>query len=79
MKDVKYPIVLIQNVDTKYGKAVFATISDHLEETKQYRVYLPKRYVNVSSDEELRHIQPMELFLIYRGKQNQMTLIDITS
>lgn len=75
----KYPIIQLQNVETKYGSSVLATIQDPDCTNRQFRVYLPKRYSCVFSDEELRHIHKGELHLVYGGKQASTVVLDITS
>lgn len=74
----KYPIVSLQNVETKYGITVLATIRDHRDNDSQFRVYLPKRYAGVFTDEELRQINPGEQHLVYKGKEHRTSLLDIT-
>lgn len=74
---VNYPIESLQNVDTKYGNCVVATVQDYANEKLKYWLYLPKRYAGVFTDEELRHIVPYTLDLIYRGKREQTTVVDI--
>ena len=39
----------------------------------------PKRYAGVFTNEELRHIKPKELHLVYRGTRNQTTQVEIES
>ena len=68
--------MVLTNVDTKYGNSVLATLEDG---DRQYRVYLPKRYAGVFTNEELRHIKPKELHLVYRGTRNQTTQVEIES
>jgi hypothetical protein len=76
--DKKYPIESLQNQDTKYGSSVLATIVGWNDQNAKYRVYLPKRYASMFTDEELRHITPLSLNLVYRGKRDQSTLVEIT-
>ena len=73
----KYPIIKIESTPTKYGDTLLATIQDPNDAEKEYRVFLPKRYSNVFTDDELKAITPKALNLIYRGKREQMTLLDI--
>lgn len=70
----QYPIVDLKNVDTRYGKSVLVTLEDDGE---RYRVYLPKRYADVFADEELRHINPGELLLVFHGMKNKTTQVEI--
>ena len=74
----KYPIISLVNTETKYGKSVLATVQHYEDVTRTYRVYLPKRYAGMFTDEELRHITPRSLHLEYRGKRGQTTIVEIT-
>ena len=74
---VKYPIVQLQNVDSKYGNAVVATIQDYTDDKLKYRVYLPRRYAGVWEDDELKHLAPNSLYLVYRGEKNRAYVVDI--
>jgi hypothetical protein len=75
---MKYPIETLQNTDTKYGNSVLATVQDHEDKSRKFRIYLPHRYANVFTDEELRCVTPSTLHLVYRGKREQTTLVEIT-
>ena len=72
----RYPIVNMVHVDTRYGKSVLVTLEDG---EHRYRVYLPKRYADVFTDEELRHINPNDLHLVFRGMENQTAHVEIVS
>ena len=76
--DTKYPIISLENAHTKYGTSVLATLRDPVDSSLQYRVYLPKRYASVFTDEELRHINPEDFHLIYRGMKDRTTIVDVT-
>ena len=73
-RNKQYPIVNMVHVDTRYGKSVLVTLEDG---EYRYRIYLPKRYSDVFTDEELRHINPSDLHLVFRGMRNQTTQVDI--
>ena len=72
--DKQYPIVNMLHVNTRYGKSVLVTLEDC---EHRYRVYLPKRYADVFTDEELRHINPSDLHLVFRGMKNQTPHVEI--
>ena len=70
---VKYPIEELQNIDSKYGNAVLATIRDYRDDKLKYSVYLPKRYASVFVDDELKHLAPNSLYLVYCGEKTGLT------
>ena len=54
-QNVPYPIERAERVQTKYGKTVLATLRAESPQTF-LKVFLPRRYGFLFSDEELRHI-----------------------
>lgn len=73
----KYPIECLSNIDTKYGESILATVTDCDDRNRKFRLYLPKRYSKMFTDAELRNIKPNTLSLVYRGKREQTTLVEI--
>lgn len=62
---------------TKYGDCLLATIQYPEDVDKQYPVYLHKRYTDVLTNEEVEQIVPLSLCMIYRGKKEQTSFLDI--
>jgi len=65
--DTKYPIVNADRVTTKFGKTVLMSIKE--SPCKIVKVYLPKRYSSITSNENIGSINLMKvsLNLIYKG------------
>jgi hypothetical protein len=64
----KYPIMKAETVTTKSGPTVLLTITD-LQHNNNVKVFIPKRYSYVFSDEDIESInsQKVSLNLIYKG------------
>jgi len=62
-----YPIVHAKRINTKYGPTVLLSIRDVDE--KIVDIFLPKRYANVVTDEDLENINCRSLYLnlVYKG------------
>ena len=54
----KYPIRSLQNETTRYGPSLAAVITKGKDGTGLLKVYLPKRYAKLFTDEELQGVQP---------------------
>jgi len=67
-QNVLYPIERAERVQTKYGETVLVTLRAESPQTF-LKVFLPRRYGVLFSDEELRHIneKTVSLSLKYRG------------
>jgi len=67
-QNVPYPIERAERVQTKYGETVLATLPAESPQTF-LKVFLPRRYGVLFSDEELRHIneKTLSLSLKYLG------------
>jgi hypothetical protein len=65
--DQQYPIVHAERINTRYGQSVLLAILD--SPTTSIKVFMPKRYGDVVSEEDLRVINSkrMILYLIYKG------------
>jgi len=67
--DRAYPIVHAKRVTTRYGQSVLVAIMDST--SSSMKVFLPRRYGDVVSDEDLEAIktstQRVALLLIYKG------------
>jgi hypothetical protein len=64
-QNVPYPIERAERVQTKYGETVLATL--RAESPQRFlKVFLPRRYGVLFSDEELRHINGKTLSLILK-------------
>ena len=61
-----YPIVHAQRINTRYGLIVLVAIVD--TPTSSVKIYLPRRYGNVVSDENLEAInsESVAILLIYK-------------
>jgi len=62
-----YPIVRAKRINTKYGPTVLPSIRDVDE--KLVDIFLPKRYANVVSDEDLEKINSRSVYLnlVHKG------------
>jgi len=67
-QNVPYPIERAERVQTKYGETVLATLRAESAQTF-LKVFLPRRYGVLFSDEEVRHIneKTLSLSLKYLG------------
>ena len=67
-QNAPYPIERAERVQTKYGETVLATIRAESPQTF-LKVFLPRRYGGLFSDEELRRInlKTLSLSLKYLG------------
>ena len=65
--DRAYPIVHAERITTRYGQSVLVAIMD--SPSSSVKVFLPRRYGDVVSDEDLEAIntQRVALLLMYRG------------
>ena len=62
-----YPIVHVKRINTKYGPTVLLSLRNSDE--KLVLIFLPKRYANVVSDEDMEKInsRSVSLNLVYKG------------
>jgi len=62
-----YPIVRAKRISTKYGTTVLLTL--RVSETNIVQVFLPKRYSEVMSDEDMDSFnsKAVALHLVYKG------------
>ena len=62
-----YPIVHAKRVNTKYGPTVLLSLRDNYE--KLVRIFLPKRYANVVTDEDMEKNNSRSVYpsLVYKG------------
>jgi len=56
-----YPIVHAKRVNTKYGSTLLLSIRDSDE--KLVQIFLPKRYANVVTDEDMEKINSRSIYL----------------
>jgi hypothetical protein len=65
--DRAYPIVRAERIHTRYGQSVLVGIMD--SPTSSVKIFLPRRYGDVLSDEDLEAIntQRVDLLLVYKG------------
>jgi hypothetical protein len=66
--DHQYPIVHAERVNTRYVYSVLLAILD--SPTTSVKLFLPKRYCDVVSDEDIEYIDSKRLllYLICKGK-----------
>jgi hypothetical protein len=65
---VKYRVLRLDKVETKYGRSIAAHVSNDGDEL--WRIFIPKKFVNIFDDcfiEQFNHKQMGELFLTYKG------------
>jgi hypothetical protein len=71
LKENKHYIIHeIKKVDTTHGDAIIVSLSDApftLGDEPKFQVYLPKRFVQLLQNEDLREIQPGSLYLVSHG------------
>lgn len=73
---VRYPIQKLENVSTKYGECLRGVIFTP-DQKKLLRVYLPHKYANIYTDEELKKLKPCEFSLIYQGQCGKSSDLEI--
>jgi hypothetical protein len=63
----RYEIMLAERVTTRYGPSVLLTIT--LGTSDSVRVFLPTRYTNVITDDDITAINTRQvlLYLVYKG------------
>jgi hypothetical protein len=75
----KYPIEAARQVNTKFGDSILLSLRDG--EQTLVKVFLPRRFCGVFTDENLEAInrRTLSLHLIYKGKnaQSEMHLLAI--
>ena len=74
----RYEIMLAERVTTRYGPSVLLTIN--LDTSDNVRVFLPTRYSNVITDDDMIAInmRQVQLHLIYKGTCKN-TLLHVTT
>jgi hypothetical protein len=65
--DRAYPIVHVERINTRYGQSVLVAIM--VSPSSSVKVFLPRRYGDAVSDENLEAInfQRLALLLMYKG------------
>ena len=65
--DREYPVVYAERINTRNGQSFLVAIMDST--TSSVKVFLPRRYGDLVSDEDLEAIntQRVALFLVYKG------------
>ena len=64
-KDVIYNIIELRKINTKYGLAMFAIL--RVGEDEVTNVFLPRRYVNVLNDEQIKFFNESDIKMQYIG------------
>lgn len=71
LKELKHYIIHhIRKIDTAVGDAVLVALSDAPYvpgDEPKFQVFLPKRFVHLLQNEDVRNIQPGALYLISHG------------
>lgn len=65
-----YTIHNIKKIDTSIGDAIVVSLSDApftSGDEPKFQVFLPKRFVHLLQNEDLRSIEPGSLYLVSRG------------
>jgi hypothetical protein len=75
--DRPYPITHAKHIDTRFGPAILLSIRDSEFTLK---VFLPRRYSEVVTDEDIESFNRAKLYLVYRGvcEQTNGFLLSIT-
>lgn len=76
-QNTQYNIDTLENVSTKYGESLVATLQNPDRIGTLIKVYLPKRYAGKFTNEELANITPNRMKLIYRGQKGNTSDIEI--
>ena len=71
----KYPILEAQHIDTKYGSTVLLSIKDKSNNT--IKIFLPKIYSSVFSEEDVTSINSKQvlLYLVYKGMSDKSYIL----
>lgn len=82
--EVKHHILRAERVNTRYGPSIVLTI--RCPDFQRYRVYLPRRYCIVVTDDDITDINERQimLHLVYKGtckapSQHLLDLVHVTS
>ena len=71
LKEQKHYIIHeIKQIDTMHGDAVVVSLSDAPctpGDEPKFQVYLPKRFVQLLQNEDLREVQPGSLYMVSHG------------
>lgn len=71
LKEHKHYIIhTIKKMETTHGEAILISLSDAPfvpGDEPKFQVYLPKRFVQLLQNEDLRDIQPGSLYLVSHG------------
>ena len=64
----RYPVVYCERVETKYGPAICLSVRE--EDANIVKVFLPRRYGDTFTDEDVSAIneRSVQYFLSYKGK-----------
>ena len=75
--DRKYPIVEARLIDTKYGSTILLSTKDKGDNT--IKVFLPKRYIAVFSEQDMTSINShnVSLHLVYKGMSDKSYILGI--
>ena len=65
MKDAPYDVVELRKIDTKYGPSIIITLC--IGEDENTNVFLPKRYVNLLNDNQIKLINENNFQMKYLG------------
>lgn len=64
-KEVTYNVVELRKIRTKYGLAMFAIL--RIGEDEVTNVFLPRRYVNLFNDEQIKFFNESDIKMQYIG------------
>jgi hypothetical protein len=75
--DRRYPIIQARHIDTKYGSTILLSIKS--EGGNTIKVFLPKRYGAVFSEQDLTSINShnISLHLVYKGMSDKAYILGI--
>ena len=65
MIDVPYDVVELRKINTKYGVSLIATL--RVGEDEAVNVFLPRRYVNLLNDKQIKFFNESNIQMKYLG------------
>src|ERR1700755_1867828 len=65
IKEVTYKVIELRKINTKYGPAMFAIL--RVGEDEVTNVFLPRRYVNLLNDANIKFLNESDLKMKYIG------------
>ena len=72
-EDKVYRIIKLEHMETKFGKAILATLNEDEGNEDDFTVFLPKRFSKMWSEEQIKAINQQSIKMKYKGgKYNEV-------